>query len=474
MARVTTIIRPTAREDRPLVDIQACRNPLRLQLGIQLHEQGRYQRAAKVFGSLDTLRKPHIEARYFRALCLNELGQSEYAIQLMESVVDKQPRFTGALYNLGYLHERNGNRVSAEIYYRRTLEMDPTFVSAWLNLGNVLIGRGEWQEGANAYGQAMRLAPRTPQPLINLAHTRLLLGDYEQGWRLYHERWNMPDFRARNGLTVPNPGKAWVGQDLTGKRLVVFREQGTGDVIQMLRYDEALRSRGAEVIWRVPTHLFRLASVSVDSQVVTDAERLPDHDYIVPVMSLPLFCGTQRLSSIPGADGYLKTNDGDTHGSFTKGPGLNVGVAWAGSSVHKRDKERSIGIDVMSPLFSAPDCTFINLQFGEREHEGDAFGLTRVDVSDYYDTALLMQQLDLIISVDTSVVHLAGALRRPCWVMVTAIPDFRWLLARDDSPWYRSIAVWRQEHAGDWAGVVDRVRAALVALAQHWSTSKPA
>jgi hypothetical protein len=461
------LIRPTAREDRPLIDIAECRNPKRLELGIRLHEQGRYQRAAKVFASLDTLIRPHPEARYFHALCLNELGNTKRAIELMETVVRDRPRMVGALYNLAYLQERQGNRREAEIYYRRTLAMDPTFVSAWINLGNVLIGRGEWPEGADAYGQAMRLAPRSPQPLVNLAHTRLLLGDYQSGWRLYHERWNLPDFRARNGLTAPNAGKPWIGQDIAGKRLVVFREQGTGDVIQMLRYDEALRAKGAEIIWRVPTHLFRLARASVPSDVVTDVERLPDHEYIVPVMSLPMFCGTSGLATIPGAEGYLRTNEGDQHHSFTRGPGLNVGVAWAGSAVHKRDTERSLGLEAMSSLFSIPGCSFVNLQFGDREAEGDAHGLKRVDVSDYYDTALVLQQLDLVIACDTSIVHLAGALRVPCWVMVTAIPDFRWLLVRPDSPWYRSVAIYRQPTAGDWAAVIAEVKEHLTQVSQR-------
>lgn len=456
---MTMLIRPTAREDRPLVDVEACPNPQRLMLGVRLHEQGRYQRAAKVFASLDTLRRPHPEARYFHALCLNELGDPELAVKLMESVVQARPRFVGAIYNLAYLNERLDRKTAAEILYRRTLELDPTFLSAWLNLGNVLIGRGAWLEGSEAYRKAMAFAPRSPQPLVNLAHTRLLLGDYQQGWRLYHERWNMPDFRARNGLTASNAGKPWVGQDLTGKRLVVFREQGTGDVIQMLRYDAALRANGTEVIWRVPAHLLRLGQYSVPSQVVSDQERLPDHDYIVPVMSLPLFCGTSDVNKIPGADGYLCMDL-----PYQPTERVTVGVAWAGSSAHKRDKERSMGIEAMAPLFSVPGVRFVNLQFGPREFEGDSFGLARLDVSDYYDTARELRKLDLVISVDTSIVHLAGAMRVPCWVLVTAIPDFRWLLARPDSPWYRSVAVYRQPTAGDWATVISEIRDHLTAL----------
>jgi Tfp pilus assembly protein PilF len=462
------LVRPRAREDRPLVDLEACANPKRLELGVRLHEQGRYERAERVFASLDKPVRPHPQARYFRALCVNELGDPERAVQLLESVIADDPRFGGALYNLGYLHERQGRRTIAEIYYRRTLALEPTFVSAWLNLGNCLIGRGEFEDGIRAYAEAMKLAPRAPQPLINLAHTRLLLGDYAQGWRFYHERWNLPDFRARNGLTAANAGAAWVGQPIAGKRLVVFREQGTGDVLQMLRYDATLRAMGAEVTWRVPAHLLRLCMGSTASNVVTDAEPLPEHDYIVPVMSLPLFCGSDHPSKIPLADGYLEPRPSELVTPFEHAVGvLNVGVAWAGSAVHKRDKDRSIGIEAMAPLFTVPRCRFVNLQFGPREAEGDAYGLTRVDVSDYNDTALVLRQLDLVISVDTSVVHLAGGMRVPCWVMVTAIPDFRWMLGTSTSAWYRSVAIIRQPIAGDWKSVIRKARSWLTMLTER-------
>lgn len=463
----STLIRPSAREDRPLVNIDACRNPQRLALGVRLYEQGRYEKAARVFSSLDKPGRPHYEARYFYALCLNDAGDTARAATLMESVVRARPQFVGALYNLGYLYDRLGRRHEAEVCYRRTLVLEPAFVSAWLNLGNTLVGRGAWEEGARAYQHALRLAPQNPQALVNLAHTRLLLGDYQQGWRLYHERWNLPAFRALNGLSAPNAGRGWRGEDIRGQRLVVFREQGTGDVIQMLRYDPILREMGAQVIWRVPAHLFRLAAHSLPhSTVVTDAERLPDHDCIVPAMSLPLFCGTSSLQNIPGADGYLCVDLPTLRrAEFT------VGVAWAGSAAHKRDRERSLGIEAMAPLFTVPSVRFINLQFGPREHEGDAYGLARVDVSDYFDTARLLRTLDLVIAVDTSVVHLAGAMRVPCWVCVTAVPDFRWLVGRTDSPWYRSVALYRQPVAGDWTSVIAEVQDHLTLVSQRRSAA---
>jgi hypothetical protein len=217
-----------------------------------------------------------------------------------------------------------------------------------------------------------------------------------------------------------------------------------------------LRALGAEVTWRVPAHLFRLTRAAVPSAVVTDMERLPSHDYLVPVMSLPLFCGTDNVSKIPGADGYLGTSI-----PANPRPEFTVGVAWAGSPHHKRDRERSIGVEAMAGLFSVPGVRFVNLQFGPREPEGDAYGLERVDVSDYADTARVLRSLNLVIACDTSIVHLAGAMGVPCWTLVTHPPDWRWGLHREDSPWYASVRILRQLSLGDWAPVVEMARQRL-------------
>jgi hypothetical protein len=386
-------------------------------------------------------------------------------VGLLQSVVQDRPTDIDATFRLANTLDALGRRVEAEAQYRRVLDLDPTIAVAWLNLGNVLNTRGAWDEATAAYEQAHRLNPSSRQPLVNLAHTKLLLGDYESGWRLYQERWASTAFRGgHNALAGGDARKAWVGQDVRGKRLLVFREQGTGDVIQMLRYEALLRSMGAEVIWRVPAHLLRLVQYSIPSEVVTDSEPLPPHDYIVPVMSLPLFCGTKTIDLIPGANGYL-CMDLPRTGSSKPWP-LRVGVAWAGSAAHKRDRERSIGIEGMSPLFETPNVEFVNLQFGDREHEGDAYHLRRVDVSDYYDTAEVLGMLDLVIACDTSIVHLAGAMCVPAWVCVTAVPDFRWGLGRSDSPWYRSVAVYRQEKAGEWGTVIAEVREHLTMLSK--------
>jgi Flp pilus assembly protein TadD len=439
--------------------VAAIQHPRRLAFGLKLHEQGRYQRAERVFGSLDRPHRPNLEARYYQALALREAGQTAQAIPLLETVVADRPEWTEAHWHLGYLLDSAGRRADAEAQYRATLALDGAQPSAWLNLGNVLAARAAFEEAIDCYQRARQLVPGAPRPLINLAHTKLLLGQYAEGWRLYHERWSLPDFRARNGLPGGQSSKGWTGQSVSGKRLLVFREQGTGDVIQMLRYDGMLRALGAEVTWRVPAHLFRLTRASVPSEVVTDVEPLPSHDYLVPVMSLPLFCGTDDVSKIPRAEGYLGMSLPTTLPSqFT------VGVAWAGSPHHKRDRERSIGVEAMAGLFSVPGVRFVNLQFGPRESEGDAYGLERVDVSDYQDTAHLLRTLNLVIACDTSIVHLAGAMGVPCWTLVTHPPDWRWGLEREDSPWYASVRILRQLSLGDWAPVVAEARERLTIL----------
>jgi hypothetical protein len=435
-----------------VIDFTTGPHARRLAFGAKLHEQGRYQRAARIFASVDTP-----EAKYLLAQCVEAAGHTEHAAALLATVVAKRPEFVEARFHLAGLLNRLERRKAAEYHYRRVLDQDPTVSSAWLNLGNLLSGQLQWADALAAYEKARTLAPHDPRPLINLAHTKLLLGDYAEGWRLYHQRWALPTFRSRNGLEEGDQRKAWTGQEISGKRLLVFREQGTGDVLQMLRYDAVLREMGSSPIWRVPAHLWRLVKYSMPAaDVVTDTERLPPHDYIVPVMSLPLLCGTDDINKIPKADGYLGLNL-----PTQPGADFSVGVAWAGSPHHKNDKARSITVEQMSELFGVPSVRFLNLQLGPREHEGDAYGLERVQISDYYDTARVLRGLDLVIGCDTSVVHLAGAMGVPCWVLVTVVPDWRWGLDREGSPWYRSVRVLRQLSSGDWAPVVEMARQRL-------------
>jgi hypothetical protein len=468
------LVRPrlvTPLEESVTIDVSKVKHARRLAKGIRLHEEGRLEQADRVFRSLDRPTHPHYVARYHRALIAHAIDDFERGIALMESIVEAMPDWPEAIYNLGVFYDRRGDKLLAELYYRRALTLARTFVSAWLNLGNCLIGRGLQPDGLACYEQAKALAPRDPQARVNIAHTLLLLGDYARGWYEYEHRWALPDFRGRNGLPGGDPSKMWTHGtvDPRGKRILVFREQGTGDVIQMLRFGPMLKDLGCEVVWRIPSHLYRLVRYAVpkDEQVVTDAEALPPHDLFVPYMSLPHHLGL-TLDTIPRPEGYLSLPPGETPHEITRDmTGLRVGVAWAGSAFHRNDANRSMSVDTLAPLFGIPGTSWMSLQVGKREQEGDAYGLRRTHLADYYETARAMRGLDLVLAVDTSVVHLAGALGVPCFVMVPAVPDFRWLLGRTDTPWYASVRVWRQSTSGDWPELVSRLHTFLTFAAER-------
>jgi ADP-heptose:LPS heptosyltransferase len=260
----------------------------------------------------------------------------------------------------------------------------------------------------------------------------------------------------------------WNGEDLAGRTVLLHGEQGYGDTIQGLRYVPLVAARGGRVVLEVPAPLARVAaSVSGVAEFVTAGQALPRFDLVCPMLSLPRALGT-TLETIPADLPYLAP-PAEAVAQWRErlgGPGLRIGIAWAGSALHRSDAQRSIEIETLAPLLKTKGVRWFSLQVGER-----AADLARLPaglitdlaprLSDFADTAAALANLDLLISVDTAVVHLAGALARPAWVMLRARPDWRWMLEREDTPWYPSLRLFRQRERGDWDEVVARVRAAL-------------
>lgn len=356
----------------------------------------------------------------------------------------------------------------------RALALRPDYPEAWLNLGNALQGQGDIQAARGCFYRAARLAPQSPEPLINASLAELTLGNPD-GWRLYEHRFAFPDFTERNGLKGGDQSKMWHGEMLHDKTILVFNEQGAGDTIMGLRYEKALRSRykAGRIVFRVPSSLYRLTKASFRHldwvEVVTDMERTPEYDALVPFLSLPYRCGM--------TDGrkYLEVYAGAP--KFTFDPPLSgdlrVGIVWAGSKWHKGDHKRSIPLALWEPLLNVRGVSFVSLQAGERAHEAKQFPQLRTipHPVDFYDTARVMQSLDLVISVDSAPAHLAGALGVPVWTLLPFVPDFRWQLGSDTTAWYRSMTLIRQTSRGDWAGVIERTQGKLSLLSQQRSAA---
>jgi hypothetical protein len=260
----------------------------------------------------------------------------------------------------------------------------------------------------------------------------------------------------------------WSGENLAGRTLLIYDEQGLGDAIHFARYVPLAARAGGKVVFAVRPALRRLFSCLEGISLVSVEEELPPFDLHCPLLTLARFYGPSQDVPPPPAP-YLTADDGEVaRWKARLGAGPRVGLCWAGNPAYSRDRERSIPLDLLKPLFELQGIRWFNCQRDTRPADqpllhalGERLAPIARDFHDFSDTAAALSALDLIISVDTSIIHLAGALGRPAWLMLPAVPDWRWLLGRDDSPWYPSLRLFRQTAPGDWAGVVERVRAEL-------------
>ena len=299
----------------------------------------------------------------------------------------------------------------------------------------------------------------------------LALGELVEGWLLYEWRARRSDGPAARSFSKP----LWEGENVRGKRLLLHAEQGQGDAIQFSRYATIAAARGATVILEVPQALNTLLrGIDGVSAVVSSGSALPEYDLHCPLMRLPLVFGT-TLATIPAATPYISADPQTLARWSTKlGPRkrMRVGLVWTGNPLHHNDSNRSIPFDVLAPLLDLPAdwiCLHKDLSGEDRDAltERPAIRHFADDIADFADTAALTQHCDMVISVDTAVAHLAGALGKPLWLLLPSFPDWRWLIEREDSPWYPTARLFRQSALGDWASVVERVKREIQARIFH-------
>jgi Flp pilus assembly protein TadD len=342
--------------------------------------------------------------------------------------------------------------------YREALERDPKSVAGWNNLAIALRKLGRLNEAAEDYRRALDLRPEDATIHLNLSHTLLAAGRLPEGFAEFKHRWEALGLR-REARPV------WTGEPMPQGTLLVFAEQGLGDTIQFVRYLPLVRERVGRVILESQGPLRTLMEQSgVAHQVIGPGEPPPAHDAYVPLMHLPAIFGT-TLSTIPAAIPYLKTT---AQLPLPAGPAqeLKVGVTWAGNRVFGNDALRSMRLPQLSLLLAMPGVRFFSLQKEVGGHDQAYFRASPLvpimeQVKDFADTGAILEQLDLVISVDTAVAHLAGALGRPVWVLLPAPPDWRWLTNREDSPWYPTVRLFRQQEREGWNPLIPRVAAAL-------------
>ena len=346
-------------------------------------------------------------------------------------------------------------------YYAQALTQDRNSASAFNNYGNVLRECGDPAGAIPFLQRSIQLALAHPTAQFNLAVAYLLAGDYARGWPQYETRWNYEHLAG----TLPNyPQPRWTGQDIKDKTVLVIGEQGHGDNIQFVRFVDDLAGRGAKVILTLNTSLKPL--IETKATVFTHGDLLPPFDYWIPIMSVPAVLGT-TLENLAPVQYYL-TADADLQRQWQHRLGpknrLRVGFCWSGRRDTWINRHKGMPFEVMLGLIQQnPNYEWINLQCDctpEEEAELIAAGVNAYPgaITSFADSAALLMHMDVVLSVDTAVAHLAGALGRPVWVMLSQYAlDWRWLLNRDDSPWYATARLFRQPKMGDWTSVTDKI-----------------
>jgi tetratricopeptide (TPR) repeat protein len=438
-------------------------------LGLALNALGRHDEALEQFRAA-ILSDPNFTlARFNLGTTLDKLNRAPEAIAPLEAVTQAQPAFAPAHYALGNAHAACGELARAVVCLDKAVELDPTFALAWQDLGTVLYDLGQFARAAEAFETATRLRPDLALAQYNRGLVALMNGDFERGFDAYEWRWNV---WPRPKVAAP----AWRGGPLPapGQRLLVHAEQGLGDTLQFIRYVPLLKQLGAQVVLEVQAPLARLVAPAARNwgvQLLTRGEPRPAIDCECPLLSLPLALGTTP-ASIPAGIPYLAASvqaasvqAASVRAAFPR-PRRRIGLALSGA-IRERRETRAIPASALAPLFEIGGIDWVVLQTEMRAEDRAALSAFE-SVSfpatmprDFADTADTIAGLDLVLTIDTSLAHLAGAMGHPVWIMLPRGPDWRWGAETSTTPWYPGARLFRQTEAGDWANVVAAVGAAL-------------
>jgi tetratricopeptide (TPR) repeat protein len=443
------------------------------QSAVLFHQLGRLEEAVKHFDLCIRLKPDHTLTLRARARSLRDMNRLEEALQDSERACALDPGDAGACNGVGDILARLPDRQDEALqWFDRALELQPDFIQALSNKALVLGQLHRAEEAIASYDHLRSLDPDNAEVDISLGQLHLLLGDFESGWAGHEARRKIPSFSA------PYPKFAqptWLGKEaIDGKTVLVHVDEGFGDTIQFARYVPMLAARGARVILVVDGPAYPLLSglAGVSQCFPFPAHALPPFDFHCPMSSLPLAFAT-RLDTIPSGISYLPAPAASRVQAWDSRLGphdrLRVGLVWSGNPSHRNDQNRSIPLRTLSRVLDA-DAAFVSLQKDPRPDDKaflvESTGILDLtaDLTDFTETAALLRCLDLVLTVDTSVAHLAGALGCPTWILLPHHPDWRWLLDRDDSPWYPTIRLFRQPKPRDYDSVVDRVSAELTAM----------
>jgi tetratricopeptide (TPR) repeat protein len=494
---------------RAILAIQPTHAEAHYNLGLICHMQGRTAEAIALYRDALFNRLDYVDAYSNLGTIFKDLGKLDEAILLYRQAIALNKEASASYCNLGVALREQGKATEASAAYKAAIVMQPDHEWAYANLGAVLEEANDWNnairccrravrinpglalahfnlgtslkalnrlaEAAESFRAAIALNPDFVEAHFGLAQLLLMQDDFETGWQEYAWRLQLKDNAWMRSIHDIYPRPIWTGEDLHGKSLLIYAEQGMGDAIQYARYIPLILERGATLTLAVHPPLKMLFKAIEGVSVVALDESWPALDFHCPMLNLPRIFET-KPDSIPADVPYLRADAAKTERWRARigGEGLRVGVVWAGNPRQRGDRLRSPRLAAMAPLFDVPGVQFVSLQMGAGREDIAANPLPPhvldlgEEIEDFSDTAAIMARLDLVITSCTAPLHLAGALGRPTWAMIPFAPHFLWQLDRTDSPWYPSLRLYRQEQPGSyWGDVVARITNDLAALARQ-------
>jgi len=464
-------------------DVDVCN-----ELGLTIWRQGRAAEAEQIFRRALRIKPDDFRLLANVGVTLYDQDKFDEAGEFCRRAIQYQPDAFDAHMNMGVMLSEQGKFDEATWWLDRAHQLKPDAPDISLNLGMNLFRQGKTDEAIGKYEEGVRLRPDFPRLRRNLAYALLCRGDYERGWQEHEWRLKCDDYP---GLRVNRP--SWNGESFQGKTILLHHEQGFGDTLQLIRFAPLVRARGRDILVWCPQKLLRLVARCEGVDLAFDGSCFsPESDLHAPLFSLPALLET-TLSTIPSRVPYL-VNDpvlvdhwrlelarviGTESGTGAASPSQSssgqparpflIGIAWQGNPTHCTDRWRSFPLAQLAPLAGLPGVRLINLQ---ADHGLDQLAplagrlpVTELNgrrVRDFAETAAIMSHLDLVITPDTAVAHLAGGLGVPVWVALCSVGEWRWLDGRDDTPWYPTMRLFRQTRLGDWDGVFRRMTAALI------------
>ncbi|MCS6850719.1 MAG: tetratricopeptide repeat-containing glycosyltransferase family protein [Gemmataceae bacterium] len=446
-------------------------------VGLALVRLGRFDEAIAPLETALRFKPDFADAHNTLGTAHLKQGRVLEAIRSLREAIRHHPDFADAHYNLGIALKDLRRLDEAQSHYEAAIRLKPGFAQAHYNLGALLALQGNLQQAIACYEEAIRLVPDFADAHYGRAVAWLALGDWRRGWPAYEWRWRQPGAVPRVFAQPP-----WDGSTLAGKTILLHAEQGLGDTLQFIRFAPLLQRQGATVLFEGPARLLPLLSrcAGVDRWIAAGSP-LPPFDVHAPLLSVPGLLGI-TLADIPAEVPYLfadPTLVARWRNALSAESGLRVGIAWQGNPRVQRDHERSIPLAEFAPLAEVLGVRLFSLQKGPGSEQLLSVSFPVVDLGRrldedggaFMDTAAVLHSLDLVITSDTALAHLAGGMGRPTWLALSAAPDWRWLRGRDDSPWYPTARLFRQSRLGQWRDVFIRLRDELAQLAHRRSSA---